>query len=566
MTSRPQRKRKKPEFLSEVHPNEERDLAKALYISLRPLPSGDISEDEIQEEEEPQEPQEEDTEEEGDVQGEKDRYEVKWGSAPESVTVFPFHQPFGMTKSLPSSKTVKHFFELMFSYKVWHHICHHTNDYAKQMSSIHPDPDWKPVTIAELKAWVGCLIAMGLNKLPQIKMYWETPWQLSLVTNRFTRLRFLSIRKYLHLADNSTLVPSDQKGYDPLGKIRPLINLLTSNFQANYSPQCYLTADEDICKFKGRNKMKQYLRGKIIKWGYKIWKLCDATTAYVLNLSVFTGKTTEKSAPYGVVMSLMEQYLDKNHVVVMDNYFTGVPLFLDLLRRSTYACGTVRRNRKYLPEQFKEEENKEPGEYKFWQSSNLVATIWQDKRPVRFLSTCCDPVVESKVTRKRKQLETASLTCPLVVKIYSENMGGVDRSDRLVRTYSVSRQSHKWWFRLFYYLLDTALANSYILYNQSSNHSKISEIDYLKKLAISLIGTQPMEERVLRRSQRKKPKVEIRPRLTTGGHWPMLSKKVQKCVQCAPPKQKGPRSKYICEACEVHLCVDKCFKRYHTRP
>ena len=140
----------------------------------------------------------------------------------------------------------------------------------------------------------------------------------------------------MHLADNTILVKPDQKGYDPLGKIRPLINLLIGNFRANYNPECYLTADEDICKFKGRNKMKQYLRGKIIKWGYKIWKLCDAKTAYVLNLRVFTGKTSEKSVPYGVVMDLVERYLDKHHVVVMDNYFTGVPLFLDLLQRSEY--------------------------------------------------------------------------------------------------------------------------------------------------------------------------------------------------------------------------------------
>ena len=51
-------------------------------------------------------------------------------------------------------------------------------------------------------------------------------------------------------------------------------------------------------------------------------------------------------------MKLMDRDLDKDHVVVMDNYFTSVPLFMELLERSTYACGTVRSNRKYLPEQF----------------------------------------------------------------------------------------------------------------------------------------------------------------------------------------------------------------------
>jgi hypothetical protein len=77
------------------------------------------------------------------------------------------------------------------------------------------------------------------------------------------------------------------------------------------------------------------------------------TTAYVLDLDVFGGKKSENSSPYNAVMSLMDGYLDKHHMVVMDNHFTSVPLMVDLLERSTYACGTVRLNRKYLPDEFK---------------------------------------------------------------------------------------------------------------------------------------------------------------------------------------------------------------------
>ena len=51
--------------------------------------------------------------------------------------------------------------------------------------------------------------------------------------------------------------------------------------------------------------MKQYMKAKIIKWGYKIWKLCDASSAYTLNMDVYTGATEEKIAQglaYGVTM------------------------------------------------------------------------------------------------------------------------------------------------------------------------------------------------------------------------------------------------------------------------
>ena len=44
--------------------------------------------------------------------------------------------------------------------------------------------------------------------------------------------------------------------------------------------------------------------------------------------------------------------------MVMDNFFISIPLFVNLLTRSTYACGTVRANRKYLPEEFKIEQDR----------------------------------------------------------------------------------------------------------------------------------------------------------------------------------------------------------------
>ena len=152
-----------------------------------------------------------------------------------------------------------------------------------------------------------------------------------------------------------------------------------------------------------------------------------------------------------------------------------------------------------------------------------------------------------------------------VVKIYTKYMGGVDRSDRLVRTYSVSRQSKKWWYRLFYYLLDTALANSFILYKLSPNHDELSELDYLKQLAVLLIGTKSKDEEVRPRPQRKKTKVSIPPRMISGNHWPIKTTKRQICQQCNRKGSKGRRSYYICESCDIHLCIDACFKSYHTR-
>jgi len=207
----------------------------------------------------------------------------------------------------------------------------------------------------------------------------------------------------------------------------------------------------------------------------------------------------------------------------------------------------------------------EPGESELWQAGNFVATLWQDKRVVRFLSTCCEPEGDDVVERRRKKEGTLSLNCPPVLKLYTKYMGGVDRSDRMVRTYFVSRQSRKWWFRLFYYFLDMSVANSFILYNNSPNHDELSELDYIKKLSLALIGTFSRDNGVQAGPQRKRSKVATIPRRTSGNHWPTNVKKQRECQQCKRSGRKSRRSSYICKSCNVHLCIDPCFERYHTR-
>jgi hypothetical protein len=104
--------------------------------------------------------------------------------------------------------------------------------------------------------------------------------------------------------------------------------------------------------------MKQYILNGVTRSGR------FGMPAYI-NLDVYTGAIEgrkEQGLAYAVVMKMMDRYFDKNHVVVMDNFFTSVPLFLDLLTKSTYACGTVRLNRKFLPKEYGGHKDMSPGD------------------------------------------------------------------------------------------------------------------------------------------------------------------------------------------------------------
>jgi hypothetical protein len=55
-----------------------------------------------------------------------------------------------------------------------------------------------------------------------------------------------------HLNNNDAKAATGQPGYDPLFKIRPVIDTLTTKFQDVYTLEEQLTINEAICPFRGR--------------------------------------------------------------------------------------------------------------------------------------------------------------------------------------------------------------------------------------------------------------------------------------------------------------------------
>ncbi|KAH8042712.1 hypothetical protein HPB51_025544 [Rhipicephalus microplus] len=112
-----------------------------------------------------------------------------------------------------------------------------------------------------------------------------------------------------------------------------------------------------MVKSKGRSGIRQYLRDKIVKWGYKLWVLTDSNSGYTVQFSVYTGKRETPSVnglAFDVVTSLCEMYFDQGYTLFMDNFYTSTSLFLQLLERKTLACGTTRKDRRMFPAELKD--------------------------------------------------------------------------------------------------------------------------------------------------------------------------------------------------------------------
>jgi hypothetical protein len=146
--------------------------------------------------------------------------------------------------------------------------------------------------------------------------------------------------------------------------------------------------DDSLVFCKARSSIKQYLRDKPHRWGYRIW--CLVANGYLQQFSVYLGKKGEikGETPTDALLRLTAPYYGMNRLVVMNNEFCSPMVCQTLLDNSTFTLGTARTNRIGFPKDLVNEAPKlSRGEWAFRQKGKLVAYLFMDRHPVYFLST-----------------------------------------------------------------------------------------------------------------------------------------------------------------------------------
>ena len=157
----------------------------------------------------------------------------------------------------------------MFSKVILEHIVLQTNLYSNRDQS---NPHFM-VSTKEMWSFLGVLLRTGYHSLPEEHHYWSTLPDLGVlaVYNTISRNRYHGIKRYLHFSDNQRLTEGDK-----IIKISPLYNLLNCNlFQFGIFHEV-LSVDESMVPYFGRHSAKIFIKGKPIRFGYKVWCLCGS--------------------------------------------------------------------------------------------------------------------------------------------------------------------------------------------------------------------------------------------------------------------------------------------------
>jgi len=427
-------------------------------------------------------------------------------------------------------------------------------EFARHTNAAAPH-DWRHTTAAELYAFLGVHIYMGIDRLPRTEMYWSDTYRHPHIAALFSQDRFRQLLRFF-----SVVAPDPAAAErDALPFVRSLADRLNKSFAEHFSPDESMTLDEAMVAYKGRSPIKQYIPSKPHKWGYKIW--CLASENYLLHFEVYEGRE-EHPSPLGAtgdtVIRMTHPYQQQQLVLFTDQWFTSPTLMHALAERGIRLCGSVNRRRKGMPDISKEAlDSLRQGQWLQRQKGDATVVVWKDRTAMTVLYNHCSPREAASLNRWNDAGERVSIGCPRAIRDYFYGARSVDVLSQLHYSYLIGRKARRCWPRLAWWLLDMCTLNAFKLWSMPLD--KPSQLQFRELLMRELMLQLPAEQKPRQHGAALKPTHAL-----ASEHFSIHADTERDCNLCSHRPDNRKLTRFVCAACGVHLCIGDCFSQYHS--
>lgn len=402
--------------------------------------------------------------------------------------------------------------------------------------------------LLDLNTFIGIIILTSFNKRKSQRDYWSSDPFLSceMISSAMSRDKFEEIKSKIKYSKTK-----DQDSNDKGWRVRALLRIFQRNILKFGIWRTALSIDEMMAKSYARTSLKQFIRGKPIRFGLKFWGLCTSD-GYLLNLDLYCGKNSKigdklvKCALGSrVVLNLLKQFFEMTPPgkipqfhLYFDNYFTGMDLMVHLQKLGLKSTGTIRENR--VKEKNVIDKKAPRGTYivKHEQNSHINYITLMDSKPVSIVSTAAGvtPLLPSRRydSQTRSKIE---IPFPQAFHLYNKFMGGVDLHDGHCSNVLPSIRSKKWTWVVFIRLIQASITNSLVIFNAATDEKKKAGT---KEFAISIAKCYIQKGQQMRRKPHDKFHVNI----------------FKTCSNCPL------RTRILCKECNLMFCK-KCFSGKH---
>ena len=209
--------------------------------------------------------------------------------------------------------------------------------------------------------FIAILYARAAYEARNLKLsyLWSEKWGPTFFKKTLSRNDFTEILRFIRFDKRNER--SQRLKTNKFALVSTVWDAFIENSQNCFVPGQNITVDEQLFSTKARCRFTQYMPNKPDKLEIKIWLACDVNSKYVINGFPYLGKneTRHLQMPLSefVVLKLIEPFIGAGRNVTTDNYFTSKSLASKLLEQRTTLVGTIRSNKKDLPELAKQKED-----------------------------------------------------------------------------------------------------------------------------------------------------------------------------------------------------------------
>ncbi|XP_033226016.1 piggyBac transposable element-derived protein 3-like [Belonocnema kinseyi] len=157
------------------------------------------------------------------------------------------------------------------------------------------------------------IISTMFNKRLSQRDYWSSKTLLrsDVVTSSMGRREFETIKSSIKFYK-----PDDEDAKDKAWRVRQILNIFNDNIKTFGYFCTALSIDEIMIKFYGKISFKQFIRGKPIRFGIKMWALCGSN-GYLFHFDIYCGKNKKVdflpriAQGSQVVLQMLQEFLFK---------------------------------------------------------------------------------------------------------------------------------------------------------------------------------------------------------------------------------------------------------------
>jgi hypothetical protein len=219
-----------------------------------------------------------------------------------------------------------------------------------------------------------------------------------------------------------------------------------------------------------------------------------------------------------------------------------------------------------MPQQFKSTKMGKGGT-KVLYSHKMMALQWMDRKPVTILSTFHYHVGMMNTGKINRKTNMPVIKTKAVID-YNSSVNAVDKQFQQLSSFPVMRKYAKGYKKIFFYMIDVAIFNSYELQKKITG-KKQHFTEFRIQLAEMMIESVTLPDY----PRRGRPQQGLSPLRLQACHWahfvqyippnPIKKSPCRDCVMCKAAKKKSA-TRYECSKCLVALHVPDCFRAYHT--